>query len=93
MSEAFAWSALLLGITFFIAGGIGLLRLPDALCRLHALTKVDNVGLGLCLLGASLVAGTVSFAAKALLIWFFVLIGSAAAGHVIAAYVKAETDE
>ena len=35
------------GAFFFMAGTIGLLRFPDTLTRLHALTKVDNLGLGL----------------------------------------------
>ena len=34
------------GAFFFLAGTVGLLRFPDALSRLHALTKADNLGLG-----------------------------------------------
>jgi len=37
------------GAFFFLAGTVGLLRFPDALSRLHALTKADNLGLGLVL--------------------------------------------
>ena len=36
-----------IGIAFFVAGSIGVLRLPDLHSRLHALTKADNLGLGL----------------------------------------------
>ena len=36
---------------FFFAGTVGLLRFPDSLSRLHALTKADNLGLGLIVLG------------------------------------------
>jgi multicomponent Na+:H+ antiporter subunit G len=39
------------GAFFFLAGTVGLLRFPDALSRLHALTKADNLGLGLVVLG------------------------------------------
>ena len=35
------------GAIFFLAGTVGLLRFPDLLTRLHALTKADNLGLGL----------------------------------------------
>ena len=35
---------------FFLAGTVGLLRFPDTMTRLHALTKVDNLGLGLIVL-------------------------------------------
>jgi len=34
------------GALFFLAGTIGLLRFPDTLTRLHALTKADNLGPG-----------------------------------------------
>ena len=39
------------GAFFFMAGTVGLLRFPDALSRVHALTKADNLGLGLVVLG------------------------------------------
>ena len=39
------------GAFFFLAGTVGLLRFPDSLTRLHALTKADNLGLGLVVLG------------------------------------------
>ena len=31
------------GAVFFLAGSVGLLRFPDTLTRLHALTKADKV--------------------------------------------------
>ena len=48
-----AWTILTIsaGLFFFLAGTIGLLRFPDTLTRLHALTKADNLGLGLVVLG------------------------------------------
>jgi multicomponent Na+:H+ antiporter subunit G len=48
--HAFTLVALLAGAVFFLAGTVGLLRFPDTLTRLHALTKVDNLGLGLIVL-------------------------------------------
>jgi len=41
-----------LGAVFFLAGTVGLLRFPDSMTRLHALTKADNLGLGLVVLVA-----------------------------------------
>src|SRR5499426_613844 len=49
--DVFTVMAVSTGVFFFLAGSIGLLRFPDALSRLHALTKADNVGLGLVMLG------------------------------------------
>ena len=53
------------GALFFLAGSIGVLRLPDLLSRLHALTKADNLGLGLVVAGpiAAAIAGAGAVAA------------------------------
>ena len=48
------WLSIILiwgGVGFFVAGTIALLRLPDLYTRLHALTKADNLGLGLLVAG------------------------------------------
>jgi multicomponent Na+:H+ antiporter subunit G len=45
---------LLCGAAYFFAGTVGVLRFPDVYSRLHALTKGDNVGLGLTVLGLAL---------------------------------------
>ena len=39
------------GALLFLAGALGLLRFPDTLSRLHAISKADNLGLGLIVLG------------------------------------------
>jgi multicomponent Na+:H+ antiporter subunit G len=75
---------LLLGGFFFFAGTVGLLRFPDALSRLHALTKADNLGLGLIVLGLAVRADSPMAAAKLFLIWILTLIGSATAAYLIA---------
>ena len=49
--DLFTVLAVSAGAFFFIAGTVGLLRFPDTLTRLHALTKADNLGLGLVVLG------------------------------------------
>ncbi|MET0072518.1 MAG: monovalent cation/H(+) antiporter subunit G [Candidatus Thiodiazotropha sp.] len=74
------------GIAFFCFGAIGLLRLPDLHSRLHALTKADNLGLGLVIAGVALLHGTLAVALKLLLIWLLALLGSAASAHLISRY-------
>ncbi|MBT2968741.1 MAG: monovalent cation/H(+) antiporter subunit G [Candidatus Thiodiazotropha sp. (ex Ctena orbiculata)] len=74
------------GIAFFFFGAIGLLRLPDLHSRLHALTKADNLGLGLVIVGVALLHGSPLAALKLLLIWLLVLLGSAASAHLISQY-------
>lgn len=75
---------MLAGAAFFFAGTVGLLRFPDLFARLHALTKADNVGLGLIVLGLALDAGSWAIAAKLLLIWTLVLLAGASVAHLVA---------
>lgn len=75
---------LLAGALFFFAGTAGLLRFPDVYCRLHALAKADNLGLGCVLLGLALQADSLAVALKLLLIWPLVLAASASVGFAIA---------
>jgi multicomponent Na+:H+ antiporter subunit G len=62
---------------FFVAGTIGLLRFPDLYSRLHALTKADNLGLGLTVLALMLQAESWPEVFKLGLIWVIVLAASA----------------
>jgi multicomponent Na+:H+ antiporter subunit G len=79
-------SALLIlgGAVFFLAGTVGMLRFPDVFSRLHALTKGDNVGLGLTVLGLAVRAESFAAVGKLLLIWTLVLLAGATASHLIA---------
>ena len=84
MIEAASTVLLLLGAFFFLAGTVGLLRFPDIYCRLHALAKADNLGLGCILLGLALQAESLAVAFKLLLIWPLVLVASASVSYAIA---------
>mgnify|MGYP003673613288 CR=1 FL=1 len=63
-----------LGLMFFLAGTVGLIRFPDTFSRLHALTKADNLGLGLTALGIAFQAQSWREIALLLLIWALVLL-------------------
>ena len=85
--SALDWAAaalLVAGAFFFLAGTAGLLRFPDVYTRLHALTKVDNLGLGLLALGLALRADSAALAAKLVLIWALVVVASASAAYLVA---------
>ncbi|MGI8649704.1 MAG: cation:proton antiporter [Rubrobacter sp.] len=71
------------GAFFFLAGTVGLLRFPDAFTRLHSLTKADNTGLGLLVLGLALQTGSVLLSLKMVFVWFLVLVSGAVAAHLI----------
>ena len=75
---------LIAGAGFFLAGTVGLLRFPDVYTRLHALTKADNVGLGLMVAGLALQAESWAVAGKLLLIWLLVLLAGASVAHLVA---------
>lgn len=64
------------GTFFYIAGTVGLIRFPNLLTRLHALTKADNLGLGLVSLGLLLQAPDLFFALQILLVWVVVMTSS-----------------
>ena len=72
------------GAFFFFAGTVGLLRFPDALTRLHALTKADNLGLGLVVLGLLPRVDTVRDGLMLLCIWLLVLLAGATVSQLIA---------
>ncbi|MBP8184293.1 MAG: monovalent cation/H(+) antiporter subunit G [Pseudomonas sp.] len=85
-----AWSvlAVLAGGFFFFVGSLGLLRFPDAFTRLHALTKADNLGLGLVVLGLLPQMGSWFAGLKVLSIWLLVLLSASIVSQLIARAIK-----
>jgi multicomponent Na+:H+ antiporter subunit G len=73
---------------FFMAGTIGLLRFPDTLTRLHALTKVDNLGLGLIVFGLLPQVESRLGALKLIVIWLLVQMSGAIVSQLIAQAVR-----
>lgn len=82
--DGLTWILLAVGSVFFTTGTLGLLRLPDTLTRIHALTKVDNLGLGFTVAALILQAGSLAGAGEIALIWLLTLAASATAGYLIA---------
>ena len=72
------------GAFFFLAGTVGLLRFPDTLSRLHALTKADNLGLGLVVLGLLPRAEGPCGALKLIAVWLLALLAGATVTQLIA---------
>jgi len=88
IADIFTIVAVCAGAFFFVAGTVGLLRFPDAYTRLHALTKADNLGLGLIVIGLLPQVGSVSLGLKLIAIWFLVLLASATASQMIARSIR-----
>ena len=82
--DIFTIVAVSLGAFFFLAGSVGLLRFPDPLTRLHALTKADNLGLGLIVLGLLPQANGLLGGLKLIGVWVLVQLSSATVAQLIA---------
>jgi multicomponent Na+:H+ antiporter subunit G len=74
---------LLTGCFFFLAGTVGVLRLPDVYTRLHPSTKCDTLGSGSVLLAMAIWGGWSSDIFRLAMIGFFLLVSSATCGHAI----------
>ncbi len=85
-----AWTilAVVAGAFFFMAGTAGLLRFPDSLTRLHALTKADNLGLGLVVLGLLPQVSSLLDGFKLVCIWLLVLLSGASVSQLVARLIR-----
>ena len=90
MSDVLAAVLLLGGAFFMLVASIGLLRLPDVYCRMHAATKATTFGMGGILLGASIIFQSVTVTTQAFLAVFFLFLTAPVAAHLIsrAAYKR-----
>ena len=86
--DLFSAAAIGVGVFFFLAGTVALLRFPDSLSRLHALTKADNLGLGLVVLGLIPRAGTALAVLKLVVLWALVQLSSATVAQLIGAALR-----
>lgn len=81
---------LVAGCVFFAIGTLGLFRFSDTLTRIHALTKVDNLGLGFIVLALLLGVQSPAVGMKVILIWVVALAASATSAHLIARAVRSQ---
>lgn len=77
-------AALTVGGGFFCLGaGLGVLRLPDLLNRMHASTKAGTLGVGMILLAVGLAFDEATVFARAMAAFLFVLLTAPVAAHLI----------
>ena len=91
LRDAFTVLAVTGGALFFMAGTVGLLRFPDPLTRLHALTKADNLGLGLVVLGLLPQQSGPLGALKLIIVWLLVQLAGATVAQLIAREIRRGT--
>lgn len=76
MADLATYALTALGLVFFVAGTVGLIRFPDSFSRLHALTKADNLGLGFMALGIAFQTDSWAQRAMLALIWVLALLAA-----------------
>ena len=74
---------LVVGFGFVLTGVIGILRLPDFYCRLHAMGKCDTLGVALMLGGLALYQGVSLASVKMLLVVVFISLANPTATHAL----------
>jgi multicomponent Na+:H+ antiporter subunit G len=84
MIDAASYGLTAIGLFFFTAGTVGLIRFPDSFSRLHALTKADNLGLGFVILGVALQAEAWPQVIKLALIWGLALLAAGTMAQLVA---------
>ena len=84
LADVVSMVAIVAGAVFFLAGTLGLLRFPDTFTRLHALTKADNLGLGLVVFGLLPQVDGVVTGLKLVVVWLLVMLAGACASQMVA---------
>ena len=74
---------LLLGSSFALIAAIGVLRMPDIFCRMHAATKAGAFGVSLILLALCVALPTVRVCIQSILIIGFFYLTAPVAAHMI----------
>lgn len=74
---------LLLGCLSFLIASLGLFRMPDSFCRIHAATKASSLGIGLCTIAAVIEFQTPSSVILAITIVTLVFLTAPMACHAI----------
>ena len=81
--DILSWSSIVSGGIFCVIGAVGLIRLPDVYCRMHAAGVIDTIGVALILLGLIIQAGWSIALAKLVIILAFVLFTSPTSCHAL----------
>jgi len=83
MMQMLTSTLLIAGGVFAAIAGIGLLRFPDVLMRMHASTKAGTLGVGLSVVSVAIYFADDLVTTKAVLIVLFILLTAPVAAHLI----------
>lgn len=73
----------IIGVFLFASGTLGLIRLPDFYCRMHATGKCDTLGALLALTGLAIYNGFNLVSLKIIFIIIFIFVANPTATHAI----------
>lgn len=77
---------LVIGVGFFIVGTIAVFRFNDLYTRLHALAKIDNVGLGFITIGMIFHVDSFFTSLTLVFIWLLVLLSSSTLSFILSSH-------
>jgi multicomponent Na+:H+ antiporter subunit G len=83
MAEVIMSVLILLGGFFCFVAGLGVLRLPDVLIRMHASTKAGTLGSGLILVAVAIYFADTATTTRAVATILFLLITAPVAAHMV----------
>lgn len=83
MKDIIVGILLVSGGFFACVAGLGILRFPDVLMRMHASTKASTLGVGLILAAVAVYFGTLEIIARSLATIIFLLLTAPVAAHLL----------
>ncbi|MCK0538297.1 monovalent cation/H(+) antiporter subunit G [Alcanivorax sp. CY1518] len=83
ITDLIAGLFMIAGTFLMFLAGLGLLRMPDLLMRMHATTKAGAMGIGLVMIGVALHFLEAGVTARVLIIVLFVMLTAPVAAHTI----------
>ncbi len=84
MNEILSSVLMLIGATFALLAGAGVLRMPDLFTRMQAATKASTLGIGCIILAVAVHFGELGITTRALATVIFVFLTAPVAAHMIA---------
>lgn len=93
MKDLIAEALLVTGTLFIAIGAIGIVKLPDPLCRSHAISKSLTFGTSLMLLSLWLFIGGALLLVKVVAAILFLFLSIPLAGHLFARYAIEERNK
>ena len=76
--------SIFVGVVALLIGSVGLVRLPDVFCRIHAVGMIDTAGASFIILGMVIYEGFTLVTVKLLFVGIFLFFTSPIATHAVA---------